>query len=225
MPQRKHPSTQNIKVAVDNCLFSLCNGELHVLLIQMNKNPYEGMWALPGGLVGEKETLDGAAGRILQQQTSVKNVYLEQLYTFGAVKRDPFGRVVSTAYFALIPSDHLTLKAHPKYKAVRWQPYSKLPRLAYDHNEMVRRAYSRLRWKVEYTNIVWSLLPKEFTLSEIQQTYEAILRKGLDKRNFRKKILASGLIKPLAEKVARGAHRPATLYSFATTGYAYADMV
>lgn len=206
---------QKVKVAVDNCIFSVSAGRLEVLLIRLKKSPLAGLWALPGGLIGNRETLDGAAARILEEQTGMSQVYLEQLYTFGRVDRDPAGRVVSVAYFSLVPSG-LRLRASPKYAGVGWRPLGGLPRLAYDHNEIAAYARKRLRWKVQYTNAIWSLLPRRFTLAELQQAYEAVLGRGLDKRNFRRKILSLGLIDSVGEKSRAGAHRPAMLYRFRT---------
>ena len=213
---KKHPAKQSIKVAVDNCIFTVIAGELHVLLIQMKKKPYDGVWALPGGLVYDRESIDHAAVRILQEETGVGNVFLEQLYTFGAEGRDPFGRVVSVAYLALIPVGGVKLRTIARYADVRWWPIRRVPKLAYDHNDIARYAKRRLAWKVEYTNAAWSLLPPKFTLTELQTVYEVVLGRAIDKRNFRKKILVLNLIASVGEKVAHGAHRPAMLYRFLT---------
>ena len=211
---KKHPSKQSIKVAVDNCIFTVIAGELNVLLIQMKKKPYAGAWALPGGLVRDRESIDSAAVRILQEETGVGNVFLEQLFTFGAPPRDPFGRVVSVAYLALIPAGGVKLRTIARYADVRWWPFRRLPKLAYDHGEIAEYAKRRLGWKVEYTNAAWSLLPPKFTLTELQTVYQAILGRELDKRNFRKKILTLDLIDAVGEHAMRGAHRPAMLYRF-----------
>jgi 8-oxo-dGTP diphosphatase len=210
------PPPQHIKVAVDNCIFTVQGGHLHVLLIQVKKKPFAGMWALPGGLVADGEILDDAAARILEEETGVSDVYLEQLYTFGSLDRDPSGRVVSVAYLSLINGAAVTLRPFPKYAAVRWWKYAALPDLVYDHKGIAAYAKKRLAWKLEYTNVAWSLLPPQFTLSDLQQAYEAVLGRDLDKRNFRKKILSLGLLKPVGEKTDRGAHRPPMLYSFTT---------
>lgn len=211
---KKHPSRQSIKVAVDNCIFTIIAGELHILLIQMKKKPFNGVWALPGGLIREAENIDEAAKRILKEETGVSNVYLEQLYTFGDNERDPFGRVVSVAYFALIPVGSVQLRTVDKYRDVKWWKFDKLPQLAYDHNRIAAYAKKRLAWKLEYTNAAWSLLPANFVLTELQTVYEAILGHGLDKRNFRKKILKLDLIEAAGKTAMRGAHRPAMLYRF-----------
>lgn len=211
---KSHPARQNIKVAVDNCIFTIKDNALHILLIQMKKKPYTGMWALPGGLIKANETLDQAARRVLAEETAVKDVYLEQLYTFSQLDRDQLGRVISAAYFALIPEPTTPLKTIGKYRDVRWWEFGKLPALAYDHNQIAQYAKKRLEAKLEYTNVVYALLPAKFTLSALQQVYEAVLGRDLDKRNFRKRIKSLGLVTPLGEKVRHGAHRPAMLYRF-----------
>ena len=206
--------SQHIKIAVDNVIFTVHGGVLQVLLIKMKRKPFAGSWALPGGLVGQKETLDAAAIRVLQSETNVRDVYLEQLYTFSAPKRDPRDRAISTAYFALVPAGELKLKTNTKYDGVAWRPLAKIGKLAFDHNKIVEYAVKRLQWKLEYTNVVWSLLPDEFTLTDLQVIYEAVLGETLDKRNFRKKILALRLVEPTGKQIAQGAHRPAQLYRF-----------
>jgi len=204
---------QRVKLAVDNCIFTVNSGRLEVLLIRLKRSPLAGLWALPGGIIGNRETLDRAAARILEEQTGVSQVYLEQLYTFGRVDRDPAGRVVSVAYFSLVPPG-LPLRSSPKYAGVFWRPVARLGRLAYDHNEIAAYARRRLRFKVQYTNAIWSLLPRRFTLAELQKAYQAVLGRSLDKRNFRRKILSLGLILAVGEKSRSGAHRPAMLYRF-----------
>lgn len=147
-------------------------------------------------------------------QTGVAGVYLEQLYTFGSPRRDPGGRVVSVAHVALIAhSGLLAPPPSPKYRRAAWCPAARLPRLAYDHATVVAVATARLRAKLTYTNLVYTLLPPAFTLGELQAMYEAILGRALDRRNFRKKLLSLGLLRPLG-RVRRGAHRPAALYAF-----------
>ncbi len=214
---KARPLDQNARVAVDNCIFTVLDDKLHVLLIQMKKSPFDGMWALPGGLIEDGETLDAAAARILEEQTGVKRVYLEQLYTFDGETRDPSGRVLSVAYFSLVPPEDHELRTTKKYGAVRFWEASKLPeRLAYDHSEILDYALQRLQWKVQYTNVMWSLLPRKFTLSQLQNAYETVLNRALDKRNFRKKILSLGLVSPSGELSTGGRHRPAMLYRFET---------
>ena len=213
---KPHPAKQNIKIAVDNCIFTIINNELHILLIQMKKAPYQGMWALPGGMIKQNETLDKAALRILKEETNISELYLEQLYSFGKTNRDPLGRVISVAYFALIPYVGLKIKTLPKYQSVQWWKFADIPKLAYDHNEIIKYAKKRLAWKIAYSNIVWSLLPEKFTINQLQKVYEAILEKKLDKRNFIKKILSLDLIAKIGQKTLLGAYRPAELYKFKT---------
>lgn len=205
---------QNIAVACDVVIFTVRGGKLQLLLIQMTKPPYRARWACPGGLVQNHETLVTAAHRILREETNVKDIYLEQLYTFGNMKRDPSGRVVSVAYFALIDSTSIKLKTISKYAAVKWSPINQLPHLAYDHDDVVKYAHQRLKWKLEYTNVAYSLLPAEFPFRDLQKVYEAILGKDLDKRNFKKRMLSLGLIARINKQVRGAAHRPAYLYRF-----------
>jgi 8-oxo-dGTP diphosphatase len=199
-------------LAVDVIVMTVAARELVALLVKVGEGPFAGRWAFPGGLVGLGESLEQAARRELNAQTGLRDLYLEQLGTFGDPDRDPRARVVSTAYFALVRGKG-AVRASGRYAGVGWFPMRRLPRLAYDHNEMARVALGRLRAKVEYSNIVYSLLPPEFTLGDLQEVYEIILGRSLDRRNFRKKILATGLLKPRV-KQRRGPHRPATLYGF-----------
>lgn len=187
-------------VATDVVIFTIKNEKLHVLLIKMKKHPYERCWALPGGLVDGNESLDDAAKHQLIVKTGVDDIYLEQLYTFGNIDRDPFGRVISVAYFALLPSDVRSLKTTSEYGAVEWKSTQSLPPLAYDHKEIIGAALLRLQAKLKYSNVAYSLLPDEFTLTELQKTYEIILGKSLDKRNFRKKIEALKILKKANKK-------------------------
>jgi len=200
-------------IAVDVVIFTVEEGKLKTLLIKMKKSPYEKSWAMPGGLVGGGESVDDAAKRHLEDKTGVKDIFLEQLYTFGEVDRDPFGRVVSVAYFALIPSAGIKLKTTADYQDVAWFDIKKIPPLAYDHQKILDYAWRRLRAKLGYTNIVCNLLPDEFTLSQLQNAYELILDKKIDKRNFRKKILSLGLVKKIGKKT-KDAHRPAEIFAF-----------
>ena len=201
------------RVAVDAVLFTITERVLKTLLVKIKRGPFAGKWAFPGGLVQVGESLDAAAYRELYEKTGVQDLYLEQLYTFGNVSRDPTTHTVAVAYFALVPPGEPALTQGEKYADISWFPVQALPELAYDHNAMAAYALQRLRAKLSYTNIVYSLLPREFTLGELQEIYEVILHKQLDRRNFRRKILTLGLLKPL-QKVRHGAHRPATLFVF-----------
>jgi 8-oxo-dGTP diphosphatase len=201
-------------VAVDVAVFTVRAGSLHVLLAQARSGPFAGWWALPGGRVGEEESLDDAAARELPAPTAARDVYLEQLYTFGQPRRDPRGRVVSVAYVGLVADPERVSGAAPgKYAGVAWHAVSRLPQLAYDHAAVMRLAVTRLRAKLQYTNLAYTLLPPSFTLGELQSLYEAILGRKLDRRNFRRRVLSLGLLRPL-RRMRRGAHRPAALYAF-----------
>lgn len=204
-------------IATDVVVCTVRENRLQVLLIQMKKAPFARKWAAPGGLVRPDESVDEAAERHLYAKTGVKNIYLEQLYTFGDVDRDPFGRVVSVAYMALIPSRGLVLKTSKEHSDVQWFSVGRLPKLAYDHQEILRVAVERLRAKLGYTNIVQGLLPKTFTLTELQKTYEIILGRKLDKRNFRKKLISLQLVKQTGEKERGVANRPAVLFQFTSS--------
>ncbi|MDP3899933.1 MAG: NUDIX domain-containing protein [bacterium] len=214
MNNQIQPAYEFAVIATDTVIFTIQNNELRVLLIKMKKKPFADRWAVPGGLVLGDESVDVAAKRHLMNKAGVKNVYLEQLYTFGEVDRDPFGRVVSVAYFALIPSANVSLKTTAEYADVRWFQVNDLPKLAYDHKKIVKLAIERLRAKLTYTNIVFSLLPDEFSLSELQKIYELILGKKFDKRNFRKKILSLNLIKNTGKQQLGSPNRPPELYTF-----------
>jgi 8-oxo-dGTP diphosphatase len=207
-------ATGNIRVAADAVIFTVKDDALQVLLIQMKKAPFTGFWAMPGGELEAGETSRVAALRILREQTGVGRAYLEQLETFDEPGRDPLGRVVSVAWFALVPEDTALLATTEKYAAVAWWPVAKLPKLAYDHAHILEVAVSRVRAKLGYSNVAWSLLPAEFTISRLQDAYEAILDQPLDKRNFTKKILALDMIEPTGRKEDGAAHRPGALYRF-----------
>ncbi|MBN1483103.1 MAG: NUDIX hydrolase [Chloroflexia bacterium] len=200
-------------VTVDVVIFGLIEGTLHVLLIQRGLEPFASMWALPGGFVRLDESLEQAALRELVEETGVKDVYLEQLYTFGDPQRDPRTRVITVAYFALVAADRLRLRADTDAAEVRWFPAYEPPPLAFDHQKILDYAITRLRYKLEYTALAFELLPQEFTLTELQQAYEHILNEELDKRNFRRKVLQADILDK-TENYREGGHRPARLYSF-----------
>ena len=207
---------QTIQVAVDIVVFTVHEQTLKVLLIERGIAPFKGLYALPGGFVLAEETLEQAAFRELFEETGTKDVYLEQLYTFGDPHRDPRGRVVTVAYYALVTTDKSPLLAGTDAAAAGWYPVSALPPLAFDHGKIVEYAVDRLRNKLEYTNVGFQLLPAKFTLSALQALHEAILGKPLDKRNFRRKVLGLGLVKPSKEMQATG-RKPARLFSFRHT--------
>lgn len=199
-------------VAVDIVLFTIRDRLLHVLLIRRLAKPFESRYALPGGFVRVGESLDAAAARELGEETGVDKVYLEQLYTFGDPKRDPRGRVVTVAYYALAP-DTQVLHSGTDAADAAWFPITGLPPLAFDHRKIVEYAHQRIRNKLDYTNVGFELLPAKFTLTELQSVHEAILGESLDKRNFRRKIIQKGIVTPTKEWQQTG-RRPAQLYHF-----------
>jgi 8-oxo-dGTP diphosphatase len=207
-------------LTVDCVVFGFDGADLKILLIRRGVAPFLGSWALPGGFVHVTETLDDAARRELAEEAGLTQVFLEQLYSFSGVDRDPRERVVSVAYYALVKlADHPAMSAGDASDAA-WFPLTQLPPLAFDHAEIVKIALERLRTKVRYQPIGFELLPKQFTLSQLQDLYEAVLRTAMDKRNFRKKILAMGLLIPLNGRTQLGAHRPAQLFRFDAGKYA-----
>ena len=201
-------------VTVDVVIFTIAEDDLKVLLIRRGGEPFKSKWALPGGFVNMDESLERAAARELKEEVGVSNVYLEQLFTFGAPQRDPRGRVISVCYFALVDASRQTIRAASDAADAEWHSVFKLPRLAFDHRQILDYAIWRLRNKIEWTTVGYELLPQKFTLSELQRVYDIILQKPVDKRNFRKRILAQGEITELNETRQDGAHRPAQLYAF-----------
>jgi 8-oxo-dGTP diphosphatase len=199
----------------------LQEGTLKVLLIERGreKEPFFGFWALPGGFLDMKEDLDTCVRRELEEETGVRLSYMEQLATFGRPDRDPRGRVISTAYLALVRPQDLTVKAADDAAKARWFPTDELPALAFDHAEIVQVALWRLRSKVLWQPIGLELLPEEFTLTDLQQVYEIILGRLLDKRNFRRKVLRLGVLVPTGKIRKDGHHRPAKVYQFDRTTY------
>ncbi|HLT37486.1 MAG TPA: NUDIX domain-containing protein, partial [Enhygromyxa sp.] len=198
----------------DCVVFGLDEDELEVMLVRRGLEPFAGRWALPGGFVHIDETLEEAARRELEEETGLRKVYLEQLFTFGALDRDPRERVVTVAYYALVKlSDHKVRAATDATDAA-WFSLGDLPDLAFDHAHILEVALERLKGKVRYQPIGFELLPKKFTLTQLQRMYEIILDRPLDKRNFRKKILGMDLLIELDEVQKDVAHRAARLYKF-----------
>lgn len=212
--KKAQPIYAHAVLATDVIILTIRHECLSVLLIKMKKEPFLNYWAAPGGLIRPDEPLDSAATRNLEAITGMRDVYLEQLYTFGRVDRDPFGRVVSVAYFALVPDSDICLQTTENYAGISWFDTRQLPTLAYDHEEMVRYAVQRLRAKLTYSNVVYSLLPDHFTLTEMQSAYEIILGRKLDKRNFRKKVLGSDMIQKTGRFTEGRTNRPAEFYGF-----------
>ncbi|HEX8913543.1 MAG TPA: NUDIX domain-containing protein [Humisphaera sp.] len=201
-------------LTVDCVVFALDAGELKVLLVRRGQAPFAGRWALPGGFVRVEESLEDAARRELAEETGLADVYLEQLYTFGDVGRDPRERVVSVAYYALVNLPAEAVKGGTDAADAAWFAASDVPDLAFDHDRILAVALERLKGKVRYQPIGFELLPPKFALSELQRLYETVLERPLDKRNFRKKILSMGVLVELDEVQQDVAHRAARLYRF-----------
>ena len=212
-------------VAVDTVLFAIKDDRLKSYLVELRGGPSRGKWAFPGGLVRAGEMLDDAARRELYDSTRLSEAYLEQLFTFGDPSRDPRAHVVSVAYMALI-SDPAAVGApsSSKYVGGEWFEVGDLPPLAYDHAQMAAYALKRLKSKLEYTNIAYALLPREFTFAEFEDLYSMILGRPLDRRNFRRRVMTMGLLRDLPH-TRRGPHRPAALYSFAQQSLKFIQML
>ncbi|OGH96985.1 MAG: hypothetical protein A2287_04310 [Candidatus Melainabacteria bacterium RIFOXYA12_FULL_32_12] len=208
--------TKTHEVTVDIVIFTIRKKKLEVLLVQRAHEPFKDKWAIPGGFIRLSEPLDEAAKRVLFEKTQVKDVYLEQLYTFGDPGRYPNARVMTVSYFALIRSDDLQLSSRSdvNVQKVSWHPVYSLPGLAFDHSKILDHAVKRLRDRLEYSPVAFQLLPKKFTLTELQKTYELILDKELDKRNFRKKMVSLSILNEFDEFTKLSSKRPARLYSF-----------
>ena len=201
-------------LTVDCVVFALDGGDLKVLLIQRGQPPFEGRWALPGGFVRVDESLEAAARRELAEETGLADVYLEQLYTFGDVGRDPRERVVSVAYYALVNLPEQVVRGATDARDAAWFAVADLPTLAFDHQRILDVALERLKGKVRYQPIGFELLPPKFTLGQLQALYETVLERPLDKRNFRKKILSMGVLVETDEVQQDVANRAARLYRF-----------
>jgi 8-oxo-dGTP diphosphatase len=200
-------------VAVLVVIFTVQDGELEALLIYRSAAPYRGLWAIPGGRLRPGEALHDAAVRKLVDETGLRDVYLEQLYTFSDLDDVTPGGAIAVAYFALVDYQSARLAERPDWRPA-WSAMGSLPELAFRNDEVLAYALERLRNKLEYTNVAYSLLPGRFTLSQLQRVYESILGRPLDKRNFRKRMLSLGIIEATAERQAEGAGRPAVLYRF-----------
>lgn len=200
--------------SVDNIIFGFDEEGLKVLLIKRGMIPYQDHWALPGDLVYPNEDLETAAGRILEELTGLRDVFLEQVRAFGSVDRHPLGRVITVAYYSLIRINRYRVTPASFARKAKWHPVEQIKDLAFDHNEILQTCLDRLRQHVRTRPIGFELLPQKFTLTELQHLYESVLDVPLDKRNFRKKIISTELLIDLDEYQSNVAHRPAKLYSF-----------
>ncbi len=204
-----------IRLAVDAVVFGYDPKEgISVLLIQRKYSPFKGEWAIPGGLVLENESLEEAVERELNEETGVQLDYLEQLYTFGKVDRDPRNRVVSVAYYGLVKKSDYQLYASTDATDAKWFYWDKLPELAFDHTIILETAINRLRSKIRYKPIGFELLDEKFLFSDLHKLYESVLGKEIDRRNFKKKISQLGILTELKEKVSDGRGRPGSLFTF-----------
>ena len=204
----------SIAFSVDNVIFGFDDSDLKVLLIKRLNDPFKHEWALPGDLVSPNEDLRNAPKRVLKELTGLENVYLEQVKTFGKVNRHPRGRVVTVAYYSLININQVFPKPDSFAQEVSWHKISEIDSLAFDHMEIMRTCLKRLQTQIKSQPVGFELLPEKFTLSELQQLYEAILEQKLDKRNFRKKMISLNVLTDNQEYQQGVAHRPAKLYAF-----------
>lgn len=205
--------------SVDNVIFGFDGNNLKVLLIRRKHEPFAGFWALPGDIVQPDQDLDEGALQVLERLTGIKNVFLEQVHTFGKVDRHPRGRVITVAYYSLIKIDDVKISPSSFAEKVEWKEIMSIESLAFDHLDIMNTCLARLRRSVKYRPVGFELLPKKFTLTELQNLYESILEKDLDKRNFRKKILSMNILRTHNEMQKGVAHRPAKLYSFDALKY------
>ncbi|MBT1696846.1 NUDIX domain-containing protein [Fulvivirgaceae bacterium PWU4] len=214
MPSDLFSSSVIDAVSIDCLIFGFRGSGLDILLIKHGEGISKGKWALPGGWIQYNEDVDEAAGRLLKSLTGVSNIYLEQLRAFGDVSRYPEKRVITIAYYALVNTDHYALSAGFTASDVQWFNVHEVPKLPYDHNRILDFGLRQLKHKVRHEPIGFNLLPKKFTLHQIQQLYEAILEMQLDKPNFRRKLLNMNLLVPCHEKQKDVSHRAASLYRF-----------
>jgi 8-oxo-dGTP diphosphatase len=206
---------QDIKVSVDAVVFGYSLEEgIQVLLIKRKYEPFQKSWALPGGLVLNEESLEEAVRRELQEEAGIDVNYLEQLYSFGQPDRDPRNRVISVAYFGLVRPDDYQLSAQTDAEDVAWFNIKRIPRLAFDHKNIIASAIKRLRSKIVYEPIGFELLDKEFPFSDLERLYQVLLDNDLDRRNFKKRIMALGFLEEVNKTLQRKAGRPAKLYRF-----------
>lgn len=210
---------QKIRLAVDAAVFGYEDGNISVLLIKRKYEPFKGKWAIPGGFVLEKESLEEAVERELKEETGVVINYLEQLYTFGSISRDPRNRVVSVAYVGLVRPNAFKISASTDADEVQWHNINELPELSFDHDIILKTAIERLQNKIIYEPIGFELLDEKFPFSDIEKLYRTLLGRDIDRRNFRKKIIKLNVLDELDEKVMKGSGRPANLYQFNQTRY------
>ncbi len=201
-------------VTIDCVVFGYDGQSLSLLLLNRKEEPFKDMWTLPGGFLFMEETPEESARRVLKTKTGLAGMYLEQLFTFGGINRDPRGRVLSIAYYALVDPKKFELIAGTAANGVQWFDINKLPKTGFDHKEVIRAAIARLKGKVTYQPVGFELLEKKFTLTELQFLYECILQRNIDKRNFRKRMLESKVIRATGEKRMGLKNHAPELYEF-----------
>jgi len=206
-------------LSIDCVVFGFERSRLEVLLVQRAIDPFQGMWALPGGFIQLEERVSSATGRILKATTGMEGIYLEEVGVFDRLDRYPGRRVITIGHFALVSPENYCLAPGIDTRAVRWFEVSQLPELPFDHQEILDEALDKLRKRIRQRPIGFELLPGKFTLPRLQTLYEAILGTSLDKRNFRKKIVRLGVIRQLPETDPNSTRRAARLYSFDTEAY------
>jgi 8-oxo-dGTP diphosphatase len=206
-------------VTVDCVIFGYDGSQLSALLLNRREEPFKNKWTLPGGFLRMEESLEDCAGRILATKTGLNKLFLEQLCTFGNVHRDPRGRVLSVGYYALVNPRKFSLVAGEAANEVKWFAISKLPPMGFDHKHIFTTALSRLKAKLTYQPIGFELLEKKFTLTELQLLYECILERPIDKRNFRKRLLESGILTATGLKKTGLKNRAPELFEFDETNY------
>lgn len=214
----KYSKQTRLLLAVDCIIFGFDGEVLKILLIKRGFQPEKGNWSLMGGFVQPEESLDQSANRILKQLTGLEGVYLEQLYTFGQPQRDPIERTVSVAYFALVDIHKYEAQISDDYQA-EWFQLKRAPKLIFDQQEMVEQARKRIRYKAAMHPILFELLPTKFTIPQLQTLYESVFNTTIDKRNFSKRVLATGLLIKLADKDKAGSKRGAYYYQLNMQNY------
>jgi ADP-ribose pyrophosphatase YjhB (NUDIX family) len=207
-------------LSVDCVIFGYAEGRLQVALIERKNNPFKGEWAIPGGFVEGDETVEEAAFRELQEETGLSDLFLQQFHVFSEPNRDPRGRVITIAFFALIDADKRELVASEDASKAVWWAIDDIPHLSFDHDEIYEKALESLRVAIKIQPLAFELLPKKFTLTQLQQLYEEVFDLEIDKRNFRKKVAKMGFIQETGKMTQGAKHRPAMLYTFNKKKYA-----
>jgi len=215
----RYTNATPILVAVDCIIFGVQDNELKLLVFKREVEPLAGQWSLLGAFIEKNESVSVAAQRVLKELTGLTDIYMEQLHTFGDVERDLGDRVISIAYWSLIKIDQIHLDFKIANHESKWIPFNKIPQLVLDHNEMVNLAINTLRDRAKFHPIGFELLPQEFTLPQILMVYEAIYNRKIDDRNFRKKILSSGLLEQLNKKDKSSSKKGSYLYKFNNETY------